>query len=115
MIRFCCFGGRRYIKIKQFILWELQEAGIIIVSWKNKDEMTNDIFKKNISINIFQKNGYKFYRTHEYYKARKSSVCDVDNEGREKKKKKKVSHILFKARKSHEWYLEVFGMLIFVP
>ena len=54
-------GGRtRHIEVKQYFLRELKEAGIIHVVWEPGEEMTSDIFTKNLGGSAFEKHKSKF-------------------------------------------------------
>ena len=54
-------GGRtRHIKVKQFFLRELKEAGIVHVKWQCGADMTSDMFTKNLPTASFQKHRREF-------------------------------------------------------
>ena len=67
-------GQTRHIETKQYFLQELKEEGIIIVKWKSGEEMTSDIFTKNLPVSIFEKHGSKFYGSDKYYQRQQSKV-----------------------------------------
>ena len=49
-------GGRmRHIEVKQYFIRDLKEAGIFKIEWVPIDEMTADIFTKNLSGPLFEK------------------------------------------------------------
>ena len=54
-------GGRPcHIEVKQYFLRELKEAGIIHVIWEPREDMTSDIFTKNLGGAAFEKHKGKF-------------------------------------------------------
>lgn len=60
-------GGRtRHIQVKQYFLRELKEAGILEVTWTSGEDMTSDIFTKNVTGPIFEKHIPKFVGEDEY-------------------------------------------------
>lgn len=75
-------GRTRHIEIKQYFLRELKEMGLLKVKWKEGDEMTSDIFTKNLSGAVFEKHGSKFYGKDEYYqKVKEPDAPDKDVSG----------------------------------
>ena len=60
-------GRTRHIEVKQYYLRELKEAGILKVQWKSGDQMTSDIFAKNLAGPLFEKHGSEFYGEDKYY------------------------------------------------
>jgi hypothetical protein len=54
-------GRTRHIEVKQYFLRELKEQGIIKIIWRSGDEMTSDIFTKNLPPSLFEYHGHKFY------------------------------------------------------
>ena len=49
-------GGRlRHVEVKQYFLRELKEAGIIECYWRKGDDMTSDVFTKNLPGSLFEK------------------------------------------------------------
>ena len=67
-------GGRtRHIEVKQYFLRELKEAGIIEIKWTSGDDMTSDLFTKNLSGPTFEKHASKFVGEDEYMKAGKET------------------------------------------
>ena len=60
-------GRTRHIEVKQYFLRELKEAGILKVKWKSGDDMTSDIFTKNLGGPLFEKHGCKFYGKDKYH------------------------------------------------
>jgi hypothetical protein len=73
-------GGRtRHIEVKQYFLHELKEAKIIEVKWKNSEDLTSDIFTKNLSGPLFEKHAKTFVGNDEYMTSqdsRRESVGD---------------------------------------
>ncbi len=60
-------GGRtRHVKVKQLFLRELKESKLIDVNWIPGDEMTSDIYTKNLPGPLFDKHGSKFVGADEY-------------------------------------------------
>eukprot|EP00957_Ditylum_brightwellii_P188132 14322432-Ditylum_brightwellii.AAC.1 len=79
-------GGRtRHIKVKQYFLRELKEAGLIECCWKSGDDMRSDIFIKNCPGPLFEKHASKFVGVDEYMQALhgtpKGRVLEVNCEG----------------------------------
>jgi hypothetical protein len=54
-------GRTRHIEVKQYFLRELKEQGIIKIVWKSGDEMTSDIFTKNLPPSLSEYHGHKLY------------------------------------------------------
>ena len=52
---------------------ELKEAGIIEIKWTSGDDMTSDLFTKNLSGPTFEKHASKFVGEDEYMKAGKET------------------------------------------
>ena len=76
-------GGRtRHIEVKQYFLRELKEAGIIVTKWRSGDDMTSDLFTKNLAGPLFEKHGQVFFGKDEYV-TREGRVLDGDDVGRE--------------------------------
>ena len=60
-------GGRtRHIEVKQYFIRELKERGLIEVVWIPTDQMTADIFTKNLPKNLFEKHASVFVGVDEY-------------------------------------------------
>jgi len=60
-------GGRtRHIEVKQFFLRELKECGILETEWLSGDDMTSDIFTKNLAGPLFNKHASAFVGEDEY-------------------------------------------------
>ena len=92
-------GRTRHIEVKQYYLRELKEAGILKVQWKSGDQMTSDIFTKNLAGPLFEKHGYKFYGEDKYYL---ESLMKNEKRGRAKSKSE-ISFVAFQAY--HEYCL----------
>jgi hypothetical protein len=45
----------RHVEVKQYFLRELKEAGIIECHWKKGEDMTSDVFTKNLPGPLFEK------------------------------------------------------------
>ena len=53
-------GGRtRHISVKQYFLRDLKEAGLIVIKWIPTEDMTADIFTKNLPAPLFEKHTKK--------------------------------------------------------
>jgi hypothetical protein len=60
-------GGRtRHVEVKQLFLRELKEAGLIDTNWIPGEDMTSDIFTKNLQGPLFDKHGAKFLGVDKY-------------------------------------------------
>ena len=65
-------GGRtRHIEVKMYFLRELREMGIVKVVWRCGDDMTADLFTKNLPGPLFEKHTSEYVGKDEYYKHRK--------------------------------------------
>jgi len=63
-------GGRtRHVEVKQYFLRELKEAGIIEMKWTSGDDMTSDIFTKNLAGPLFNKHAAAFVGNDKYMKS----------------------------------------------
>ena len=71
-------GRTRHIEVKQYFLRDLKELGILKVMWKSGEEMTSDIFTKNLGRPLFERHGSKLYGEDEYFKAATSKNETVD-------------------------------------
>ena len=60
-------GRTRHIEVKQYVLRELKEAGILKVKWKSGKLMTSDLFTKNLGGPLFEKHGSEFFGKDKYY------------------------------------------------
>ena len=76
-------GQTRHIKNKQYFLRELKEVGILKIVWKNGEEMTSDIFTKNLSVSLFEKHGSKFYGEDSYYNNYINKISKKTNDKKE--------------------------------
>ena len=57
-------GGRtRHIEVRQYFVRELKEAGLLQVKWISGDEMSSDLFTKNLPGNITQLKMIKLTRS----------------------------------------------------
>ena len=86
-------GRTRHIEVKQYYLRELKEAGILKVQWKSGDQMTSDIFTKNLAGPLFEKHGSKFYGEDKYYL---ESLMKNEKRG-QAKSKSEISFVAFQA------------------
>ena len=48
-------GRTRHVEVKKFWLRDLKEDKIVLVIWIPSDEMTSDIFTKNLAPKLFNK------------------------------------------------------------
>ena len=54
-------GGRtRRIEVKQHFLRESKESSILKIQWKSGEEMTSDLFTKNLGGPLFEKHASEF-------------------------------------------------------
>jgi hypothetical protein len=74
-------GRTRHIEVKQYFLRDLKEAGILKVRWKSGEEMTSDIFTKNLPGPTFEKHGSKFYGRDVYHERYTKSIENRNNRG----------------------------------
>jgi hypothetical protein len=52
--------------LKKYFLLELKKIVNIRSTWRYGDEMTGDVFTKNLPPSLFEYHGHKFYGTNEY-------------------------------------------------
>ena len=99
-------GRLRHIQNKMYYLRELKEAGLIKITWKKGEEMTSDIFTKNLPLKLLEKHGSKFYGEDGYhFKRYKEEEDDRDITG--------VSMNAYdEAIVEYEYYQELFATLI---
>jgi hypothetical protein len=95
-------GRTRHIEVKQYFLRELKEQGIIKIVWKSGDEMTSDIFTKNLPPSLFEYHGHKFYGKDEYYYESKNK----------KGVTKETGFISVECKREYDFYHDVFDDLI---
>jgi len=98
-------GRTRHIEVKQYFLRELKEMGLIKVVWKSGDEMTSDIFTKNLPGALFEKHGSKFYGKDEYYPKE-------SNNAKGNEKKKEASFVSMDAKRASAEYEEFWSSMI---
>ena len=99
-------GRLRHIENKQCFLREFKEAGLIKFVWRKGDDMTSDIFTKNLSLQTMEKHGKKFYGKDEYH-------CDRYKESTEAKESAAAAiDVEEDAVQAHEFYKEIFATLI---
>ena len=68
-------GGRtRHIEVKQYFLRELKEQGMVNVVWTKGDDMTADIFTKNLSGPTFNKHAEALVGNDEYMQTGKDDI-----------------------------------------
>ena len=126
-------GRCRHIEVKQYFLRELKEAGIIKMKWTKGEEMTSDIFTKNLSVAPFEKHGSRFYGEDQYYEAKNTKDGQETNQDGIVGSTRTTSGLegadhaaaatniavpiisLNDARKEYNYYQEVFGSLIEAP
>ena len=61
-------GGRtRHIEVWQYFLRDLKAEGLITTKWKSGDEMSSDLFTKNLAIKTFEKHAAKFVGQDQVY------------------------------------------------
>ena len=60
-------GRTRQIKVKQYFLCVLKEAGLLKVKGKSSDLMTTDLFTKNLGRPLFEKYCSEFYGKDKYH------------------------------------------------
>ena len=126
-------GRCRHIEVKQYFLRELKEAGIIKMKWTKGEEMTSDIFTKNLSVAPFEKHGSRFYGEDQYYEAKNTKDGQETNQDGIVGSTRTTSGLegadhaaaatniavpiisLDDARKEYNYYQEVFGSLIEAP
>jgi hypothetical protein len=61
-------GGRtRHIEVKQYFLRELKENGLVKVIWKKGDDMTADLFTKNLPGPLFEKHASEYVGKDKYH------------------------------------------------
>ena len=54
-------GGRtRHVEVKQYFLRELKESGILKIQWRSGEEMTSNLFTKNLGGPLFEKHASEF-------------------------------------------------------
>ena len=94
-------GRTRHIEVKQYFLRELKEQGIIKIIWRSGDEMTSDIFTKNLPPSLFEYHGHKFYGQDEYY-----------YESKTRKGKVETGFISLESKREFDFYHGVFDDLI---
>jgi hypothetical protein len=94
-------GRTRHIEVKQYFLRELKEQGIIKIIWRSGDEMTSDIFTKNLPPSLFEYHGHKFYGQDEYY-----------YESKTRKGKVETGFIPLESKREFDFYHDVFDDLI---
>jgi hypothetical protein len=70
-------GRTRHIKVKQYFLRELKEAGIVHVKWQSGEDMTSNMFTKNLPTASFEKHKQAFVTM--------NGVCDDDGSGNSSK------------------------------
>jgi hypothetical protein len=64
-------GGRtRHVEVRMYFLRELKEAGIIHTRWLRGEDMTSDLFTKNLARPLFEKHAKAFVGNDEYMKTR---------------------------------------------
>ena len=76
-------GGRlRHVEVKMFFLRELKEAGLIECFWKKGDDMTSDVFTKNLAGPLYEKHISAFVGKDKYMKSHETTegrVLQVDS------------------------------------
>ena len=53
-------GGTRHAKVEQHFLQEPKESDIFKIQWKSGEEMTSDLFTKNLGGPLFKKHASEF-------------------------------------------------------
>ena len=86
-------GRTRHIEVKRYFLRELKEQGIIKIIWRSGDEMTSDIFTKNLSLSLFEYHGYDEY----YYESKRKVGCAAGTVPTEISVKKRTARMLITA------------------
>jgi hypothetical protein len=74
----------------------------IKIVWRSGDEMTSDIFTKNLPPSLFEYHGQKFYGKDEYYYESKNKKCVTKESG----------FISFECKREYDFYRDVFDDLI---
>ena len=71
-------GGRtRHIEVRQYFLRELKEAGLILTIWVPGDQMSSDIFTKNVERPLFERHAQNYCGIDQYMK---ESIKDSQGE-----------------------------------
>ena len=91
-------GRTRHIEVKQYYLSELKEAGILKVQWKSGDDMTSDIFTKNLGGPLFEKHGSKFYGKDKYH------MESLLRKNKNNEKKQEISFMAFRAHQEYQLF-----------
>ena len=81
--------------------------------WRKGDEMTSDIFTKNLPLQVMERHGKEFYGEDEYHHERYTENKDSNNnKARAKEAAKIVIKIGKEAFKAYTQYKEIFATLI---
>jgi hypothetical protein len=65
-------GGRtRHVAVRQYFLRELKEDGIILTIWLAGDQMSSDLFTKNLARPLFEKHTAIYVGNDEYMRRRR--------------------------------------------
>jgi len=77
-------GGRtRHVEVKQYFLRELKESGFINVVWQSGEDMTSDLFTKNLHGPLFERHASKFVGVDEYMRHENHEGRVLESDSRE--------------------------------